>query len=125
MQERKLIANIWMTPAGNILQSKHRHDFVQDAQGYFVDGGLDYCRRGGSLTGWQDLCVYSDDPHEKQREAFKWGVRASTAGDSIKWIAPMFMTEEHIEAILLTQTQIPEHIRELFERELEYRKEIK
>lgn len=126
MVERKLIANIWKSPTGEILQSKHRHDFVSDSAGNYIDGGIEsYTRMGGSLVGWQDLCVYSDDPHEKQREAFRWGTRGSTGNDPIKWIAPMFMTEEHIEAILLTQTQIPEHIRELFEKELEYRKEIK
>lgn len=117
MKDRKLIANIWLTPAGNILQSKHRHDFVADEQGYFVDGGLDYCRRGGpSVFGWQDGCVYSDDTHELKRETFKWG---SCDG----WVSPIEMTTEHIEAVLETQRQIPEHIRQLFEVELKYREE--
>ena len=120
--ERKLIANIWKSPTGEILQSKHRHDFVSDSAGNFIDGGLDYIRMGGAVEGWEDLCVYSDDSHEKQREAFKWGTRGSTGNDPIKWVAPAFMSTSHIEAVLLTQTQIPEHIRELFERELEYRK---
>ena len=39
MQEPKLIANIWRTPTGEILQSKYRHDFVQDSAGNFIDGG--------------------------------------------------------------------------------------
>ena len=113
--ERKLIANIWKSPTGEILQSKHRHDFVSDPEGNFIDGGLSYIRMGGAVEGWQDLCVYSDDPHEKQREAFRWGSRDG-------WVTPAEMSTGHIEVVLETQTQIPEHIRELFERELEYRK---
>jgi hypothetical protein len=117
IRDQKLIANIWMTPAGNILQSKHRHDFVQDEQGYFVDGGLDYCRIGGpSTVGWKSGCVYSDDPHELKRESFKWGSRDG-------WVSPVEMTTEHIQTVLETQSQIPEHIRELFEVELKYREE--
>ena len=116
MQERKLIANIWKSPSGEILQSKHRHDFVSDSKGNYIDGGIgDYIRMGGSLTGWQDLCVYSDDPHEKQREAFQWHHRGG-------WMTPAQMSTAYMEDILETQTQIPEHIRDLFERELEYRK---
>ena len=117
MTEPKLIANIWRTPTGEILQSKHRHDFVQDSAGNFIDGGLDYVRRGGSISSsWENLCVYSDDLHEKKRELFKWGSRNG-------WVTPAEMTAEHIQAVLDTQTHIPEHIREMFVEELQYRKE--
>lgn len=32
---------------GTIIESTHRHDFVACPCGNFVDGGLDYLRRGG------------------------------------------------------------------------------
>lgn len=118
--QRKLIANIWKSPTGEILQSKHRHDFVSDSEGNFIDGGLSYIRMGGnsmSHHGWQDLCVYSDDPHEEQREAFQWHHRGG-------WMTPAQMSTDYIEAVLETQHQIPEHIRELFENELRFRKEL-
>lgn len=118
MESKKyLIANIWKTPTGEILQSKYRHDFVSDSEGNFIDGGIEgYMRMGGALgEQWQNLCVYSDDPHEKQREAFKWGGRGG-------WISPAEMSTDHIEAVLDTQSQIPGHVRELFERELYFRK---
>ena len=121
MTERKLIANIWRTPTGEILQSKHRHDFVQDSAGNFIDGGIEgYTRIGGDILNenWENLCVYSDDPHEKKRELFKWGSRGG-------WVTPAEMTTEHIQAVLDTQKQIPEHIREMFVEELQYRKEQK
>lgn len=37
MTERKLIANIWRTPTGEILQSKHRHDMQVDSAGNYID----------------------------------------------------------------------------------------
>jgi len=48
---------------GNIIESTHRHDFKYCLCGeVFVDGGLDYLRRGAN---WNDnimeLSVYDDD----------------------------------------------------------------
>lgn len=119
MTEPKLIANIWRTPTGEILQSKHRYDFVQDSAGNYIDGGIEgYIRIGGDVLDekWENLCVYSNDPHEKKRELFKWGSRNG-------WVTPAEMTTEHIQAVLDTQNQISEHIREMFVDELQYRKE--
>jgi hypothetical protein len=46
----------------DIIESKHRHDFVRCKCGKcFVDGGLDYCRYGApDLDMVKDLCVYED-----------------------------------------------------------------
>jgi hypothetical protein len=42
-----------------IIESTHRHDFKYCACGaIFVDGGLDYIRRGGQLEDIIDLCEY-------------------------------------------------------------------
>ena len=71
MITRKLIANIWRTPTGEILQSKHRHDMQVDSAGNYIDGGIEgYTRRGGDILNekWENLCVYADDPHEKIRD---------------------------------------------------------
>lgn len=124
-EERKLIANIWRTPNGNILQSKHRHDFVQDEHGNFLDGGLEgYMRVGGAdLTHWENLCVYSDDPHEKKREAFFWGTYGPNGEyHPVKWLLLKDMEIDHIEAILDNQRFLPDHIKDMFIDEIEYRK---
>ncbi len=44
----------------DIIESKHRHDFVSCTCGKLsVDGGLDYARRvSESKDGWEDLSVY-------------------------------------------------------------------
>lgn len=123
--QRKLIANIWRTPTGEILQSKHRHDFVQDSAGNYIDGGLEgYTRRGGDILNenWECLCVYSDDPHEMKRNAFMWGTRRKDGMQLLRWVVLKDLQTEHIEAIIETQTHIPEHIREMFVEELQYRK---
>lgn len=52
-----------------IIESKHRHDFVtcscftntEDCQGIFIDGGQDYFRGGGNL---ENLMIVLDDDSE-------------------------------------------------------------
>lgn len=123
MTEPKLIANIWRTPSGTILQSKHRYDFVQDEQGNYLDGGLEgYMRLGGEIEGWENLCVYSDDPHEEKRGTFYWGSRGKDGNQPTEWLLLKDMETSHIEAIIDTQRFIPEHIRDMFIDEIEYRK---
>jgi hypothetical protein len=47
---------------GDIIESKHRHDFRQCKCGAcFVDGGLDYCRMGGELENIEDLTEWEDN----------------------------------------------------------------
>ena len=126
MITRKLIANIWRTPTGEILQSKHRHDMQVDSAGNYIDGGIEgYIRRGGDILNmdWDNLCVYTDDPHEKIREVFVW----KSYGKNFSQPEGVYtllkdLTDEHIEAILETQKQIPEHIREMFRNEQLFRK---
>lgn len=118
-QKPKLIANRWIAPDGYVLQSKHRHDFVVYGD-CFVDGGLDYCRIGGDL---EDFCVYSDDPHEAKRKAFKWCTYGKDGKSIPKWITPAQMEEDHIWAILKTQGEsLPEHIYDMFLDEIKFRK---
>lgn len=34
-----------------VIASRHRHGFVQNSKGHFIDGGLDYVRTNFNLTG--------------------------------------------------------------------------
>ena len=124
MQERQLIANIWRTPAGNILQSKHQHDFVSDAEGFFIDGGLGGYTRfgGGRFDEWEDLSVYTDSPHELIREHFVW--KHGEIPEGVYTVLKM-LTEDHIEVIIETQKHLPEHVMQMFEDELSFRDELK
>jgi hypothetical protein len=89
-----------------------------------VDGGTDYLRRSLNTEPATDVSVYSDDPHEKIREGFKWGSRGKTGAGELVWIFLKDLYAEHINAILDTQTGLAEHIREIFKNELTYRKAI-
>ena len=43
----------------DIIESKHRHDFVWcSCKSIFTDGGLDYIRRGGNSMLIEDLSEY-------------------------------------------------------------------
>ena len=126
MQERKLIANIWKTPSGAVLQSKHQHDFVSDAEGFFIDGGLSGYTRfgGGRFDEWEDLSVYTDSPHELIREHFVWKSYGKH-GEIPEGVYTVLkkLTEDHIEAIIETQKHLPEYVVQVFRNEQLFRKE--
>lgn len=43
----------------DIIESKHRHDFVHcECGAIFTDGGTDYIRRGGAIDNIEDLSEY-------------------------------------------------------------------
>ena len=44
-----------------VLTSTHRHDWVACECGNFVDGGLDYLRRGGDPKDMEDLSTYAEE----------------------------------------------------------------
>lgn len=127
MQESRLIANRWQCPDGNVLQSMHRYDYVTHTDTLtgevcMVDGGIFGCiRTSGNL---KNLCVYSNDPHEDQREFFRWGTFGIDGKQPRTFITANDMTTEHIEAVIETQDRIAPEIKELFLNELAYRKEL-
>lgn len=61
MKERIIANRARCKKCGTVLESKHRHDFVACRCGNFVDGGLDYLRRGGNPDDLEDLSEFSRD----------------------------------------------------------------
>ncbi len=48
---------------GDIIESRHRHDFVGCSCGnVFVDGGFDYVRMGWHNDNWIDMSVTYEGP---------------------------------------------------------------
>ena len=122
----KYLANRIRTPDGTILESMHRHDYVTyiDANGkeYMVDGGLDYLRRNiHDDAPYTELSVLSTDEHSVIRESFKWGTYGIDGKQPLKYLILKDMSWDHIEAILETQTQLRDHVRQVFVNELDYR----
>jgi hypothetical protein len=128
-KHRQLVLNQIKTPDGTILTSNHRHDFVsytdhKTGKTYAVDGGLDYARRVYDNFDYEEQSVYLDDPYEMVREAFTWGSYGKNGDQPKHYIKLCDLTEEHINAILETQTHISDWVRELMEKELNYRKQL-
>lgn len=47
---------------GEVLVSKHRHDWVSCSCGsIFIDGGLEYIRCGGDFSLFEDRCEYEEE----------------------------------------------------------------
>jgi hypothetical protein len=126
MTERQLVANVLRTPDGTILQSYHVHDYKEheDANGkmYMVDGGINYMRRTWYEEGnGEDLSVYTDDPHTKIREWFRWGTYGKEGKGPLKWVAVKNLETAHIKAIL-DEGYARAYIKKIFEDEFELRK---
>ena len=66
MNEKRLTRNAAKClKCGTVVESNHRHDFRGcKCEAMFVDGGLDYVRRGGEPQFIEDLCEYEGDPED-------------------------------------------------------------
>lgn len=125
-----ILYNSIMCPDGTVLVSKHQHDYrehtQEDGRTYFVDGGLVYQRIGYSDKDFIDLSVYSDDNHEKIRNAFEW--TRCFDKDMKKLPNPEVIKlkdidDDHLLALVeLTESVNPEEINKVFKDEVEYRK---
>jgi len=126
MSERKLLANVMRTPDGTVLQSNHVHDYVEhtDANGklYMVDGGVQYIRRTWhDEDNGEDLSVYTDDPHAKIRDWFRWGTYGKEGKGPLVWSKLKHLSTNHIERIL-DEGHARHHLVKVFKGELEFRK---
>lgn len=124
----QIIRNQIQTPDGTVLTSYHVHDYktyVDTISGeeYMVDGGTFYLRRNLNVVPYIEQSVCVDEPFEIVREAFAWGSRGKKGDEPLHYIPMSKMSNNHIEAVLETQKQIPDWLRELFNKELVYRKE--
>jgi hypothetical protein len=126
--EPKLLANRIITPDGTMLQSYHRHDYKtyidENGKEYMIDGGLEYQRTNiHDDAPHANASVYDTDPHDVIREAFHWGTYGKSGDQPLKRIKLSEMSNNHIEAILVTQHHIGPQIRKVFEDEQKHRLE--
>lgn len=107
IESRKLLVNKIMCPDGTVLQSLHRYDFVEhttsDGDYYFIDGGLEYQRYGGThLDKVVNLAIYDTDPHTTIREEVVWGNRYDKDKNLLpktRWIKIKDLTNDHLAGI--------------------------
>ena len=121
----KIIRNIIKTPDGTILESKDRHNYVshtdKNGEVYVNDGGKMYLRRSVNKEPYEDLTIYSDDSIEKIREYFQWGTYGKNGKDGLKIKKLSELSNDHIKAIIKTQIQLREIVKNIFIRELNFR----
>jgi len=125
--EPQLLANRIITPDGTMLQSFNRHDFACHIDAitgefYFTDGGLTYIRRSVNTVPYESADVWTDDSHEEIRAAMHWGSYGKNSDQDLRYIAVKDLTDEHLDAILRTQLQVPTHVYVALVNEKDYRK---
>lgn len=123
---RKLVLNRIRTPDQTVLTSRNRHDFVshKDKNGelYYTDGGLSYLKRSVNNEPYEDLSLYSTDSFEKLREGIEWGNYGENGDEPLHYKPISNMSSNHINKIL-SQYRLADYMKEIFEKEIEYRKE--
>jgi len=120
-----ILVNALWTPDGTRLQSYSRHDYKEhvdstNGKTYMVDGGLDYIRR--SVNGDEvDASVFLDDEYMLVREQVTWGTYGKNGDQPLRYVPVSEMSNDHIQAVLDTQTRIYPQLRKVLIMELEYR----
>lgn len=125
-----IVYNAIRTPDGTVLESFNRHDYKVHKdkvsnEVYMVDGGLSYLRRSQNRTPAEELVVYLDDDYDKVRSVPFWksyGKDGELYPEGVR-LSLKQMSDDHIRAILDTQQHVQGILRELFIKELDYRKE--
>lgn len=124
MSHNRLIHSAIQTPDGTIIESRHRHDYktYEDANGktYMIDGGIDYIRC--SINGDEKFILSClEDGIEAYRKLVTWGTYGPNGDQPIHYKKLAEMDDDHIEAILETQTRIHPHMKVALQEELKYR----
>lgn len=129
--ERDIICNQIQTPDGTILKSLYRHDYnehVDNISGelYIVDGGNAYLKRSVNEVPYAEMTVYSDDTFEVIRENSHWGTMTK---EGVVMDVVSNLSNKHVENIIIylkdlsVRQSCKQDRIEIFEKELEYRKE--
>ena len=120
----QILINRIRTPDGTVLESKHRHDYVEhvDANGktYALSGGTDYQRIVGEFTDCVDLSVYDYSSHNIIREEFKWTTYGPNGDQPRTEVLLKNMSTDHIHNILNDNFTV-DYITKILQDELLFR----
>ena len=123
---RKLIKSSIRCPDGTILTSRHRHDYQahldKNGELYVNDGGIEYIRRSVNKESFIDLSLYTTDSFEKLRGGLEWATYGKNGDEPLQYKSISNMSTKHINAVLLN-CRVSDYMKEIFEKEIEYRKE--
>lgn len=109
---------------GDIVVSKHRHDYVSCKCGQMArDGGTDYIRGAGRQIS---MNLFDTDDHSEIRAWFYRGSRGEDGRQPLQWILLKDMTNEHLEATIEYNKAIGVYVAfyNVYVNEQEYRKNV-
>lgn len=130
MQEPKILARALITPDGTVLQTFSGHDYKEytdkNGEWYMIDGGLDkYGRSSVNKEQPKYICVTTDSDFELQRKWFHWGTRGKNGDQPLEYKPLMNLEDDHIRAIIETQTHLDSRMINVFKCEIAYREKNK
>lgn len=102
-----IVARTLTTPAGMVLNSKHRHDYnfiIEDGHAFMLDGGCfsGYYRSSGVEHGGIIKEYKLWDSIEEIREVFHWGKSTDQYGNilpHIEWVKLKDLGDDHLDAL--------------------------
>lgn len=124
-KDKKIVLNrIMCDSCKDIIISRHTHDYVTCKCGNVsTDGGTSYFHRswkdGATYT---DMTLYTDSDFEEIRKLLTWGSRGKDGKQTMKFLSLSEMENDHLNA-LLGLDYVGDMYKEMFRKELEYRKE--
>jgi hypothetical protein len=120
-----IFRNSIRTPDGTVLISKSRHDYQEhkdlNKEVYAIDGGNEYYSGTVNIIPPESLRLDTESPHCELREYFTWGTYGKCGTLPMRKVLLKDLTNEHIEAIIITQIHLPTEMLSLFGDELIYR----
>jgi hypothetical protein len=126
--EKNIVHNAIQTPDGTIIESRHRHHYVEyeDKNGnhYSVDGGMDYLRRGYTIQDYTELSRYEDEDIEELRKVITRGGRGKDGRQPLEFTPICEMNDEWLEAAIQYNIDYGMGhcvMNRLYKREQEYR----
>jgi len=105
------------------LVSSHVHDYIEhtlaaDSSVLILDGGREYCRRGGDFirldaqNRYQEYCLTDEDPFEVIAAKLLWGTRGKDGKQPLRFRPIKEFEVDHLRAILANCPNIgPAHKR--------------
>jgi len=126
--EQMVLNRVKCLECGEILTSYSRHDYktCSCTNVTMIDGGLEYQRFGGMdmLKVDRSPTVYLSNDHDKMRISFHWGTYGKKGDQPVRWVTPSEMSDDHVVNVLKDLGhRIEPWIKNIFEQELEYRKQ--
>lgn len=103
MEEKRIVCNrAKCLDCGDIIISKHRHDFVKCTCGNLaVDGGESYLRRLSTpKRNFEEMTVYSDAPFKELREVIYRGGRGKDGKQPLKWVKLSEISDDWLQNII-------------------------